>query len=182
VSSIKARERAKSDVEQGISGKYEIYEEKLKEELKNKRVKISPVGKVPTVTLTEEDKAKFITLSQAAKNDPTTTTEFFKHEIVESLQNAPEEIRKNMTEPIINTSAASLTDALINTPNYQTVSEIPTEMTSVNTASPFVAFTNIDDPHLKALIPNRDERMLFVERAQALTFAIGNERDRNISR
>lgn len=168
-----AREKAESDVKRGKEKQQQLYEERIARELKNKKVVVVPTETIPTVKLTDQDKEVLFTASQEAKKDPSTSTEFFKEKINESLSQADIEYQENITPAVIEKTAVSITENLRSLPDWESPKDIPTEVPSMNPVSPVIAITLLEDARLKGIITDEDARKKAVEMAQ--NFALGLE-------
>lgn len=170
-STVRARERAKKDVQRGIERQQELY----KQSLKNKKVVVVPTEEISTVSLNETEKETLKTFSEKAKQDPATTKEFIKTKIEESIAQSSQEYKKNITPPIIEKTAVSITENLKSLPNYKSTTEIPNKIPTVHPASPLVALTMINNEKYKGLITDKQAREKIVEMAQAVALGLETE-------
>ena len=170
-----AEQKAREDVQRGIERQQQIYEKRVLEELKNKKVVVVPTEPIPTTKFTDKDKEALFIASQGAKEDPSTSTEFFKGKITESLSQADIQYQESVTPAVVEKTAVSITENLRSLPDWKSPNDIPTEVPSMNPVSPVVAMTLLEDARLKGIITDDEARKKAVEMAQNFALSLESE-------
>lgn len=174
-----AGEKRYHDQKKADEYKQKILDQRIQDAIRNKKIVVIPTEQISTVTLNDNAKQTILTFSKVAKEDPQTLEKFIETKIKESLAQATDEYKENITPEIITKSATSITENFIALPTYTNISEIPRQIPVMHPASPFVALTLLNDTKLKGLIPDEEVRQKVVQMSQ--TLALGLEAEANIN-
>jgi len=174
-----AGEKRYHDQKKADEYKQKILDQRIQDAIRNKKIVVIPTEQISTVTLNDNAKQTILTFSKVAKEDPQTLEKFVETKIKESLAQATDEYKENITPEIITKSATSVTENFIALPTYTNISEIPRQIPVMHPASPFVALTLLNDAKLKGLIPDEEVRQKVVQMSQ--TLALGLEAEANIN-
>lgn len=155
----KARESAEKQVEDSIR------------KISGRKVIVTPT-RLEGVSLTTKDKAKIFELAQALNADPATAKRIIQQKIKESVNKSSEDVRQNITDQVIEQTVNDLTQKLSPYANFKNAKDIPNSVYVYNSASPFIAITNADDPKLKEIVPDDQTRVALTESAKATAIAL----------
>lgn len=171
-------EKTRVNAEQEIKRSIEK-QQKIQEYLKNRKVVVTPTEKLTEVTLTPDEKEKIYNLARAVNTDPGTTQKIIEEKIRESVGKSSEDVKKNVTDPLITKTTLDLIEKIKPFSEYSKPEEIPDNIQTLNPVSPLIAITNSDDPRLKELIPDVEARNSLAQNTKYLSFAVDSERSLN---
>lgn len=175
------RESSDKRVQDALRQKQKLIDQRLEQELENKKIKVVATQEIHQGKLTDTDAKEIFDLAKAAKEDPAAVVEAISNRVYASIATAPIEIREAVTKPVIEKSVTSLVEKLEALPVYESMADIPKIFPAFNTVSPLTAFMILNDAKLKGLIHDDEIRAYFVERVQALALTMEAERTVNTS-
>jgi len=144
-------------------------------------VVVTPTEQLPKVNLTPKEKEQIWNLAQAVKTDEKTSRKIIEQKIQEAVDKSSPEIKENITQPVISKYAVGLVETIKPLSEFKSSSEIPDTISVINTFSPIMPITNLDNPTLISMVPDAKIRQELIEKAKVLSVALDVENTLNHS-
>lgn len=172
-------EKTKTESQRRVSkfkeSRQKIYEKRLSN-LTNKKIVVSPTGKLTEISLTPEEKKTIFTLAQSIKqNGYKETQNFIRQKIQESVDKSSADVKQNISPFVVGQAAKDLTKKIEAFAEYKSPEDFPEKFISYNQASPLSALLNPNNTDLKNIISDLETRQDLTKQSQAVAISLESE-------